>query len=411
MAYVFQTFGKDGEPHERWRYRYVDRFGRRRIATGTTTKRDTKDLAEEVELREKKIRLGQIPPPRESSKPREYEPTVKEYLAAERVDGGLRGHGWSKTHANKVSKLLEWWKKRLGLRQIRDIDLLSVKRELNRLRTKGRANKTLQNKAEPLKAFCNWCVERGYLDETPLKGLAKIDATPRTPYRPFTDEERLALLEAAPSHRQLIYRVALATGYRQSELRALKTKDLDVFGPSLPLAAEFTKNRREARQPISRELANELAALAEGRDPEERLLPRMVDVDGTRDNFERDLKKAALWPRRVTPEGRLGFHSFRVNFINAVVASGADLKTIMELARHGSAFMSMQTYAKPNRDAMRKAAEAAERVNLGTIRAQRPVVAVAGSALTTYGDETSSWHTRRDSNPQPSVPKTDALSN
>ena len=47
-----------------------------------------------------------------------------------------------------------------------------------------------------------------------------------------------------------------------------------------------------------------------------------------------------------------------MNYINAVVESGGDLKTIMTLARHGSAQMSMETYAKPKPERLRAAVEA-----------------------------------------------------
>ena len=51
-----------------------------------------------------------------------------------------------------------------------------------------------------------------------------------------------------------------STGYRMGELRALKVKDLDVAGRTLPLAAEFTKGRRAARQPVSAAPVRKLAA-------------------------------------------------------------------------------------------------------------------------------------------------------
>jgi len=74
------------------------------------------------------------------------------------------------------------------------------------------------------------------------------------------------------------------------------------------------------------------------------------------ENFRRDCAKAGI--KRITREGKATFHSFRVNFINAVVESGSDLKTIMTLARHGSAQMSLETYAKPNPKRLRAAVEA-----------------------------------------------------
>lgn len=80
-----------------------------------------------------------------------------------------------------------------------------------------------------------------------------------------------------------------------------------------------------------------------------------------------------------------------MNYINAVVQGGADLKTIMELARHSSATMSMSTYAKPNANRLRKAAEGASdtllNVAASTTEEKRQVVGVEQSPVNT-GSET-----------------------
>lgn len=65
---------------------------------------------------------------------------------------------------------------------------------------------------------------------------------------------------------------ALATGYRLGDCYAHRVKDLDRFGPSLPLAAEFCKNRKQARQPIARELCAKLLGVSAGKGPDESLL-------------------------------------------------------------------------------------------------------------------------------------------
>jgi hypothetical protein len=104
------------------------------------------------------------------------------------------------------------------------------------------------------------------------------------------------------------------------------------------------------------QLCDELMKASEGKKPETPLLgmPRKETVN---ENFKRDCAKAAI--QRKTRDGKLRFPSFRVNYINSVVESGTDLKTIMTLARHGSAQMSMETYAKPKPDRLRAAAESA----------------------------------------------------
>gem|GEM_PF-5348252 len=55
-----------------------------------------------------------------------------------------------------------------------------VEKALRELQAQGSAGKTLANYAASLKAFCAWCIERGYLAEHPLAGLADF-GPPRRP--------------------------------------------------------------------------------------------------------------------------------------------------------------------------------------------------------------------------------------
>ena len=249
--------------------------------------------------------------------------------------------------------------------------------EARKLRSRGRAGKTVNGYTEALKALCYWSVKRKYLQANPLAGMTKFDETPRNPHRLLTDDEVRRLLAAASPERQLLYRVALSTGYRAGELRALKVRDLDIFAPSLRLAACFTKNRRDAEQPISRELSQELLTLSKGKLPDDPLLD-MPKKETVNENFQRDCANAGIC--RETDEGKATFHSFRENYINGVVDAGSDLTTIMTLARHGSAQMSMEKYAKPKEPRLRAAAEAVA-AHLKQAAEQKPCSAFVPQAV------------------------------
>jgi len=235
------------------------------------------------------------------------------------------------------------------------VELDTVESVSRKLLGSGLTGKTVNGYVESLKALCIWAVKRKYLRENPLAGMRKFDVTPKCPHRALTDDKVRRLLRATSPARSLLYRTALATGYRAGELRALCARDLDVFGPSLNLSGEYTKNRRDACQPISQDLADELHEWSKDRGAGEPLL-RMPRKETTNENFQRDCAKAGI--RRITDDGKATFHSFRVNYINAVVESGCDLKTIMTLARHGSAQMSMEVYAKPKPERLRAAVDA-----------------------------------------------------
>ena len=84
----------------------------------------------------------------------------------------------------------------------------------------------------------------------------------------MTHEETQRLLAAAPSHRRLLYEVALVSGLRGNELRQLSPDHLDIEACGLHLKARWTKNRKDQFLPLPRVLVERLrdntaAALAQ----------------------------------------------------------------------------------------------------------------------------------------------------
>ncbi len=186
-------------------------------------------------------------------------------------------------------------------------------------------------------------MKRDMLSDNPLRGMSRIDVTPKEPHRELDESEVSALLRVAVAPRLMWYQVGLETGFRLNELRCIRVKDLDVAGASIFLAAEYSKNRKDTRQFISPDLAARLLALTVGKHPDERLLgiPKGPNPAAY---IRADFDKAKV--AAVTDLGIATWHSLRKVYINNVIRSGADLKTVMELARHSSAKMSMDVYAK-----------------------------------------------------------------
>jgi integrase len=359
--------------HENWRYQFVDHTGRKHTATGTSTEAATEKKAKRKQLIEDEIRDGLRPVPKPTDAPRFWDETVAEYLEWGKRRGGKRkGFGWSSAHLLNRTVHLAWWKERLRATYLHDVCFPDVDKALVEL-ARNHSAKTLQDYAGAVKAFMAWCARRRMLDQNPLADL-KSEKIESEHYRLLSSEELARLLEVAPPERGLLYRVALATGYRQGELRALRVSSLDRFGPALCLPAKATKDRKKARQFISPELCAELQALCAGKEAEESLL-HVSEKKTCWLNFERD-RNAARIPKKIAgQEARATFHSLRECFIQAVVESGADVKTVMEVARHSAATMSFQTYAKPNparmQEAARAAARAVSKAEVGTMGAQR----------------------------------------
>jgi hypothetical protein len=154
---------------------------------------------------------------------------------------------------------------RLGLSTLGDLPgiLPRVEVGLRRLQADGRTGQTLANYAESLGAFCDWCVQRGYLADDPLKALAPFDTTPTTHRRAMAAEEIQRLLASCAPHRRLVYEVAFVSGLRANELRNLTDQHLDHERVGLRLDAAWTKNRREGFQRLPQSLMRRLEAFAE----------------------------------------------------------------------------------------------------------------------------------------------------
>ncbi|MEI6235586.1 MAG: tyrosine-type recombinase/integrase, partial [Planctomycetota bacterium] len=360
MAYVFKKKNPHtGRNYPEWRFRYKDVSGKWIQGVGWPDKQKTLDHARSVEAERRAIRKGEkeAPPAFLQNRNKPIGEVVSEYLAWGNAQGGRGGRPWAKMLADNRRRFLAKWIDELHLTSLADIDVVKVEQRA-RETLKNRSAKTVAGHVEALTAMCYWAVKRNYLARNPLQSMSRFDIRPTCPHRAMTPEEVLKLLAVTPPHRQLWYRTALATGYRLSECASLTVRSLDLFGPSLPLAADFTKNRKDARQPIDRELADELAAYCKHKTPDDSLLD-MPKKNTTSDHLSNDFDAAKIC--RKTSDGKATFHSFRVNYINAVIESGADLKTVMELARHGSAAMSMEVYAKAKPERVRAAADAAHK--------------------------------------------------
>ena len=408
-----------GGMYQAW---FTDYTGQRRYFTATT-RTEAKREAKRLEAEHRLVRLGIRPAPSSADKHarRPFEEVMQEYLAWGEAQGGRGGRAWGKTHARMRRAHLAWWQDRLGLKFQADLHriLPRVEKELQSLQQRGRAGKTMANYAEAIGAFCDWCVQRGYLAEDPLKDMVPFDATPRTHRRAMTADEIARLLEACPPHRRLLYETAFATGLRANELRSLRVEHLDVEHGGLHLDAAWTKNRKAGVQPVPEGLVARLAASADSGEAS-RLYQRFsrkkatsqAPVDPllyvpshTARALDKDLKAAGI-PKQ-SPGGKIDFHACRVAYINLVIQSGVTVKEAQELARHASPELTMNTYGRVQKERLAKAVEHVGHAILQPKRVPveyRRVVGAEHESAThvnTMGCADEKWWRRRELNLNP----------
>ena len=360
MASVYKVKDRNGKPYGPWRFKYKNMHGEWVYGIGWKDKQKTKDHAAVLEADHRAVRKGEKDMPAHWDKKRNtpFAQVVDEYLTWGRSCGGKNGRPWNKQNANLKTTYLKWWIAQLNPPTLKHIVLNDVEKNLRELEEKTELGpKSIYMRFEALRSLVLWAIKRGFIGDNPLRGMAKMDVKAKVPHRALTEEETQLLLENAPADRRLWYETALETGYRVKELRSLKVGDLDLTGPSLPLGADYTKNRKAARQPITRELSAKLEQLTTNRSATEPLLgiPSSVAYKCIKEDFA----KADIVLK--TDEGKATWHSLRKVFVNNLIRSGADVKTVMELARHSAATMSLETYASAKPALLRDAVEKARR--------------------------------------------------
>ena len=357
--------GVRSEPRETGKYQgwFTDYKGNRKFFIGTRSKAGTLRIAQRLEDEHRQVRLGYrpVPVPADKHVKRPVAEVIEEYLAWGRAQGGRGGRPWAATHLRKRRRLIEYWRERLGLETLGDLEgcLPLVEAALRELQRDGRVGKTLQNYADGIKSFCSWCVERGYLRSDPLQQLRSFNTSPRTRRRAITQDELVRLVGVAPEERELLYEVAVLSGLRAGELRSLAVGHLDVERSGLRLDGEWTKNRRDGFQPLPTALVRRLRSFAEAetaaelyrklrKRTDERMAipehPLLYVPTHTAREMYRDLRAAGI--EKSSPEGKLDFHSLRVAYITFVCEAGATVKEAQEMARHSTPQLTLNTYAR-----------------------------------------------------------------
>lgn len=96
-------------------------------------------------------------------------------------------------------------------------------------------------------SFFSWAYAMEYIGRDPSKGIRKI-RLPEKILEPYTENDRITLMEAAKSDRDLaIMQCLYSTGMRISELLALNRDDIQYVGRRAEAILHNTKNKAERR--------------------------------------------------------------------------------------------------------------------------------------------------------------------
>jgi integrase len=259
---------------------------------------------------------------------------------------------------------------RLGERTLSSLRVDDVDALIAALEAEGKAPGTVRNIVTPLRKMLADAVRQGLLLTNPA---ARADLPPAQDFvgkeipGEHTDAIRQALVElAAPDPlRQgadllfaCLFDVALGTGLRLGELRALRWRDVDRDRRLIRIERSYS--RRDVKRPKSEagvravplfesvdRALQELAARAVERGryaPDELVLATVRGTPLHESNLNRRIWRPALERAGLASLG-YRFHDLRHTCVSRLVAAGADVKLVQAVAGHASPLITLKRYS------------------------------------------------------------------
>jgi len=289
----------------------------------------------------------------------------------------LLDKGNTAEHARKTARRARKVLEGIKATHWRQITAGAVQAWLAEQRRAGLSAESSNHYLRAVKNFLNWMHKDGRAPENPIKTVPLVNSRPdrRIERRALSAEELGWLLKTTAKgpmryrmtgpERALLYRLAVETGLRASELRSLTPAsfDLDADPPTVTISAAYAKNRRQDRLPLKPTTARLLADFLASREPNAPALNmphacnvvRMFrkDLEDARQAWIKDARSAEQREQRersdflayVDDAGRRAdFHALRHTFISNLARGGVHPRTAQALARHSTITLTMDRY-------------------------------------------------------------------
>lgn len=349
-----------------WYADYTDRDGKR---VRRPTKMKDKQLAAKVlakwETEEGLVSVGMRPRTEDAS-------TLKELLT--RYTSSLKTSGRSSQHIDRTIQLIESVADHNHWKLLGEIDADGLnKYGQHLLKDAEHAARTVGSMITAVRSFCRWCVRNGALAADPTASVSKpsIKSDRRLERRMVLPAEWVWIKQALATdivrngqkncERLLMYRVAIETGLRSSELRSLSRSSLKLDGddPHVIVKAGLTKNAELAKQYVSDGLAQSLKLHCGSKKPNAPVFNVTSRQEMAR-TLRADIADARLlWLQ--TDEGKkehesdflkspnsqgetIDFHALRHTCGAWLVLKGVTLAEVREIMRHSTITLTIDCY-------------------------------------------------------------------
>jgi integrase len=230
--------------------------------------------------------------------------------------------------------------------RLADLTADRVQEALATLKAAGRSLQTCNHHRTAIRGFSRWAWKVGRTADDALVGVAgfNVQTDRRHDRRTISVEELQRLIDAAhngPTYQQmtgparaLVYRLAVATGLRYSELSSIRPESFDLSGdrPTVTVTAGYTKNGDPATLPIPSDLAADLP-------------PFLATVPAGSPVFplpEKGAKmiRADLARAKISYRDAAGlvfdFHALRCQCATLADAAGVSPRVVQRLMRHST---------------------------------------------------------------------------
>ena len=350
MASVFKP---KGQKSKKWRYRYKDYDGRWVTRTGVEDKQATAQIAAKMETDAELKRRGLIDPKAvtyAAAESRPLQEQIDDFHATLAAKGNTKQH--TDLVRSRVVKLLSVCR----CNSLSDMTAAKVQKGLGLLRESGLSLQSCNHHLRAIKQFSRWLWQEGRAREhvlAHLKGFnVRLDR--RHDRRALTDDEIGRLLATTYDQpawrgilgpeRAMLYRLALETGLRASELASLTPKSFalaDRDNATISVEAGYSKRRRDDVLPLQRDMAEAMVEYLRGRPLDQPAF--RVPKGACAAMLRRDLAAADI-PYRDASGRVADFHALRHTFITRLVRSGVSPAAAMSLARHSTIKLTIDHY-------------------------------------------------------------------
>ena len=329
MAALIKRGGK-------WSVKYRDENGKQVWVKGFTDKGATRELAAQLDDRARAIKLGHIDPIAETEQIQRIRPASDLITAYEQH---LSAAGRSSNHVAytvaDIRKAFDF----AGVKLAGQITKEQIDAWV--LSLTGDSPRTINRRIGSVQAFLRHCQERGAVSKYVLNKYPKrnVKGTEVRKCRHLTPAEVKALIKGTTdTERRDVYRFALLTGFRFSEVGSMTASNINLTQNTVTVQASDAKNKKRHQTiPLHPDLKKMITARMKGKAADVRLFEMPERTDAAR-LLRSDCEGAKIDPARIM------FHSLRHTFITRLAESNIHPKILQTLARHSSLETTLNYY-------------------------------------------------------------------